>query len=129
MNIYNLLKERNYIDCFPYQSSYDEFERNYDNKKLFVNPPFSKMDKVVEWIIKQVARNNLIILMIPARTDTKYFHKLLALMPNIFFIRGRLHYNEKAGAPFPTIILKFCGPYFHLPLYKAIEQEDIEKIL
>lgn len=44
----------------------------------------------------------------PARTDTKYFHELLKLKPKIYFIKGRLHFNDsKESAPFPTILLHF----------------------
>ena len=86
----NTLKEHGWIDTFPYMADYDELQKNYWNSKLFVNPPYSKLREVSNWIIDQVRRKCLVLLLIPARTDTKYFHELLQLNPLIFFIQGRL---------------------------------------
>lgn len=45
-------------------------------------------------------------MLIPARTDTKYFHEYIYKRHEIRFIRGRLHFNEsKAGAPFPSMVV------------------------
>ena len=106
--LYDFLMDNGWIDCFPYQSQFNEFENEYYGVKLFINPPFSKMKEVTKWIIEQ-SRVNKILLLIPARTDTKYFHELIEKChPFIFFVKGRLHYNEsKEGAPFPTICLLF----------------------
>lgn len=109
-NIYDyFVKKHNYIDCFQYKADYDEFENDYFNEKLFINPPFSKLKQVSIWINKQVLKNKcLVALLIPARTDTKYFHYLLGLKPTIYFIEGRLHYNDSIRcAPFPSILMIF----------------------
>ena len=46
------------------------------------------------------------MLLIPARTDTVYFHKLLEFKPEIVFIKGRLRFNDsKLSAPFPSILV------------------------
>ena len=74
------------------------------------------MDEVVDWIIKQLPNNKHIVLLIPIRSDTKYFHKLLSLNPCIWFIKGRLKYNDKGSAPFPSVIMSFVK-YFSLPYY------------
>ncbi len=45
-------------------------------------------------------------MLIPARTDTKYFHEYIYKRHEIRFVRGRLHFNEsKAGAPFPSMVV------------------------
>lgn len=62
------------------------------------------------------------MLLVPARTDTKQFHNLLDLGLKVKFIKGRLKYNDKKSAPFPSIIM-----YSHiLPILKELEKE-IEK--
>lgn len=114
------------IDCFKYRTAEDEFKNNYENKKLFINPPFSKLDKVAEWLEKQIEKNK-IYLLIPARTDTKYFHKLLKYRPLIIFIKGRLKYNDIGCATFPTILLVFNKKYDNGYLYMT--QEELKTFL
>lgn len=121
--MYEDYMKNGYIDCFPYKANYDEFKKEYRKQKLFVNPPFSKMQQVAEWIWHQYIDNGCTIaLLIPARTDTRYFHKLLKLQPEIIFIKGRLHYNESKSAPFPTIILNFTS--INLPMYRTYNYEN-----
>ena len=124
-DLYNAVKELGYYDTFPYECEYNEFDRGYYFTDLFINPPFSKLDKVGEWVIEQVKHGCKVLLLIPARTDTKYFHKMLRYNPVIFFIKGRLHYNEsKLSAPFPTIMMVF-GLQDYYTCYKSGEMEDL----
>ena len=123
------LLELGWIDTFPFMSVYDELQKNYNNQKLFVNPPYSQMRLVVGWIEDQIKRGNQILLLIPARTDTKYFHKLLIWNPTIFFIQGRLKFNDtNSSAPFPSIIM-WLDNKFKFPLYCSITLEKFIKNL
>lgn len=99
------------VDCFPFQADYDEFERVYVWKDLFVNPPFSKLKFLPSWIKTQLDNGCTIYLLIPSRTDTKYFHEFLQFNPTIHFIKGRLRFNNALSAPFPTILLVFHPRY------------------
>ena len=130
INIYNAFIENGFIDTFPFMAEYDEFKNDYHDQKLFVNPPFSKMKDVVKWVIRQYQNNNIIALLIPVRTDTKYFHELIIKIPysRIYFIKGRLKYNDgSTGAPFPTMLvyinnklwLNECGTFY------VIEQTEL----
>ena len=48
----------------------------------------------------------LVVMLIPARTDTAYFHDYIYKKHEVRFIRGRLHFNEsKAAAPFPSMVV------------------------
>ena len=52
----------------------------------------------------------LICLLIPARTDTSYFHDFIYQKPGveIRFIRGRLKFGDsKNAAPFPSMLVIF----------------------
>lgn len=136
MNIMKEVIKKKYIDCFPFNSEYDEFQKDYFNEKLFINPPFSKMKEVSEWIIKQLEHRNKIVLLIPARTDTQYFHELIKYSPRIYFIKGRLHYNEEGSAPFPSIILLWEARDSYMDLfdirlnfYYGITENKIKEIL
>jgi len=47
-------------------------------------------------------------MLIPARTDTSYWHEYCMRADKIHFIRGRLKFgNAKAGAPFPSVVVVF----------------------
>lgn len=54
--------------------------------------------------------NTIVVMLIPARTDTGYFHDYIYKKPNveIRFIRGRLKFgDEKNSAPFPSMVVIF----------------------
>lgn len=114
--LYDPIMKNGYIDTFKYQSENDELENNYYNEKLYVNPPFSKLKKISKWLEQQIENGNEIILLIPSRTDTEYFHNLLKYKPTIYFIKGRLHYNESKAAPFPSMIIMF-NKWNIIPIY------------
>ena len=55
-----------------------------------------------------------VVLLIPARTDTAYFHDFIYRKAEIRFIRGRLKFtdeegNAKQSAPFPSMLVIYRG--------------------
>ena len=55
-----------------------------------------------------------IVLLIPARTDTAYFHDYIYGKAEIRFIRGRLRFTDADGkvagpAPFPSMVVIYNG--------------------
>ena len=47
-------------------------------------------------------------MLLPARTDTKWFHDYIYKQTEIRFIKGRLKFgNSKNSAPFPSMIVVF----------------------
>ena len=75
---------------------------------MFCNPPYGRA--IGEWVCKAHDEaqkpDTLVVMLIPARTDTAYFHDYIYGKAEIRFIRGRLHFNEsKSGAPFPSMIV------------------------
>lgn len=126
------IEEMGYSDYNPEGSKIVPFYANthlYVNDRVFMNPPFSILSKP-EFIrtIKELVRNkNFIILLIPSRTDTKYFHELLNLRPQITFIKGRLKYNDsKNSAPFPSMIMQFI-PELLMYTYKRMDNTVYEE--
>lgn len=108
-DLYNyFIKKNGFLDLFSYKMEENQFEILYKKSKLYINPPFSKLKDIPIYIYKLLEFENEIVLLMPARTDTKYFHELLKFNPKIYFIKGRLHFNDsKNTAPFPTILLHF----------------------
>ena len=77
------------------------------NKNMFINPPYSNIDEWVEWALYNYDKyKKHIILLIPSRTDTIYFHKLLQSNCDLEFIKGRLKFGGlKTAAPFPSVLV------------------------
>lgn len=47
-------------------------------------------------------------MLLPARTDTKWFHDFIYHKAEIRFIKGRLKFgNSKNAAPFPSMVVVF----------------------
>lgn len=78
---------------------------------MFCNPPYSQIGAWVEKAFYEGHKDNTtVVLLIPARTDTKYFHNYIQHRSEIRFIKGRLKFGDsKNSAPFPSMIVVFTG--------------------
>ena len=92
-----------------YSPEQDGLKQDWGGEIVFCNPPFSQMAKWVEKCSTEAKKENTkVIMLIPARTDTAYFHDYIYNKAEIRFIRGRLKYNDgKRPAPFPSMIVIF----------------------
>ena len=83
------------------------------------NPPYGrKIGKWVEKAYKEAQIGVTVVMLIPARTDTKYFHQYIWDKENhrpkdgveVRFLEGRLKFKgAKHSAPFPSMIVVFRG--------------------
>ena len=49
-------------------------------------------------------------MLIPARTDTKYWHRYVMKASEIHFVKGRLKFGDSSNsAPFPSAVVVFDG--------------------
>src|SRR6185369_2862480 len=80
--------------------------------RVFVNPPYSNVGAWMkkarsETLIK--CRPEIVVCLVPARTDTKWFHEYcygIAQGPEIKFLKGRLKFGDsKNSAPFPSMLV------------------------
>ena len=106
--MYEFYIRNNYFDPCPLNSNFDGLNINWQQKN-FVNPPYSKIKQFVDKSIEEHKKGKEVILLIPARTDTKYFRKLVDYGCDIVFITGRLHFNESNTAPFPSCLVYLTG--------------------
>lgn len=98
------------IDPCPLNYPSDNRFNIYMHANLYINPPYSKINEWVNFIKHNLFYSNTIFLLIPSRTDTKYFHELMHLdcAIELYFIKGRLKFGDsKLSAPFPSVIIKF----------------------
>ena len=96
--------------CDKYYTKEDNgLSQSWDNYRVFCNPPYGRVIK--DWVKKASnARGGVVVMLIPARTDTKYFHEYIYNKKNIEirFIKGRLKFGDATNsAPFPSMIVIF----------------------
>lgn len=79
-------------------------------ERNFVNPPYSRIKDWTRKCYEQHLDGKLVVLLIPSRTDTAYWHDYIMKADEIRFIRGRLRFGDaKSCAPFPSAIIIFGG--------------------
>lgn len=81
--------------------------------RVFCNPPYGRvLYKWVEKCYREGCKDGtIVVLLIPARTDTTYFHDFIMNRAEIRFIKGRLKFGGgKDPAPFPSMLAIFRGP-------------------
>lgn len=84
---------------------------SWQGETVFCNPPYSD---IATWVKKchdeGCKPNTTVVMLIPSRTDTRYFHNYIYQRSEIRFIKGRLKFGEsKNSAPFPSMIVIFRG--------------------
>ena len=77
-------------------------------KSNFVNPPYSQITKWIEKGWRESRRGKVVVMLIPSRTDTRWWHNYCMRAREIRFIKGRLKFSGyKNSAPFPSAIIIF----------------------
>lgn len=80
-------------------------------KACWMNPPYgSEISKWVEKAYNESQKGALVVALLPARTDTRWFHNWIYKIPGVEveFIKGRLKFSgNKWNAPFPNMIVIF----------------------
>lgn len=79
--------------------------------RVFCNPPYGReIGKFVEKGLKEANHGSIVVMLLPARTDTRWWHDYVMLASEIRLIKGRLKFGDsKNSAPFPSCIVVFRG--------------------
>ena len=88
------------------------FLKTGGGETVWCNPPYGK--ELPKWIKKCAEegkkKNTTVVMLIPARTDTRAFHEYICGKSEIRFLRGRVKFvGAKNSAPFPSMIVVFKG--------------------
>ena len=95
--------------CAQYYTKADDgLTKNWGGWSVFCNPPYGR--QIGKWVRKAYEEaqkpGTTVVLLVPARTDTKWFHDYIYGKAEIRFIKGRVRFgNSKHGAPFPSMIV------------------------
>lgn len=93
-----------------YSKDDDGLSKSWGGRRVFCNPPYSEISKWVEKAFYEGRKDNTtVVLLIPARTDTKYFHNFIYGRAEIRFWEGRIKFGGKCSAPFPSLVVIFRG--------------------
>ena len=118
-NIFNFTldlcaSESNHL-CSKYFTLYDScFDHRIVGECIWCNPPYGRsIGKFVEYCNNLSNVNRVVVMLLPARTDTKWFHDFIYGNKNvskIIFLKGRLKFSRsKYSAPFPSMIVIFVS--------------------
>lgn len=91
---------------------------------VFCNPPYG--NHLATWVRKAYAQARLgqgVVLLIPARTDTSWWHTYVMKAHEIRFIRGRVRFSGSAiNAPFPSCVVVYRGGVSESPVFSAMDR-------
>ena len=91
-----------------YTPEQNGLKQDWSNETVFCNPPYSDIKNWVEKAYNEAKRGAKVVMLIPARTDTRYFHDFIYGQHEIRFVRGRLKFgDQKNSAPFPSMVVVF----------------------
>ena len=96
------------FDPCPPQPKFDGLTCSWGDRN-FVNPPYNEIEK---WMLKAYREHKTygrtVVMLIPSRTDTRWWHDYVMKAKEIRFIKGRLNFDgHKNSAPFPSCLVVF----------------------
>ncbi len=84
--------------------STSENPRTWEGERVFCNPPWGNIPPFVEL----AAFADLAVLLVPSRTNCKWFHRALELKAKPIYFKGKLKFgNSKWNSPVDCLLLEF----------------------
>lgn len=99
--------------CDKYFTQEDDgLMQDWEGHKVFMNPPYGRgIDKWLKKAFDEGGKpHTTVVCLIPARTDTKYWHNYCMKADEVYFVKGRLKFSDQGSAPFPSAVVVFRGP-------------------
>lgn len=92
-----------------YTKEQDGLAQDWMGERVFCNPPYGKsIGKWCQKCYEHSKNGGIAVMLIPARTDTAWFHDWVYGKGEIRFIRGRLYFvGSKWNAPFPSMVVVY----------------------
>jgi len=108
--------------CARYYTPEDDGLSQSWNGVCWMNPPYGR--EIGGWVEKAFSsalNGATVVCLLPARTDTRWWHSWVMLADEIRFIRGRLKFGEsRNSAPFPSAVVVF-RPRFQLDRNRTLK--------
>ena len=89
----------------------DGLVQSWEGEVCLMNPPYGRrVNKWIEKAYKESQNGTIVVGLLLARTDTKWFHDFILGKAEIRFLKGRLKFNNVLNsAPFPSMIVIWRG--------------------
>jgi phage N-6-adenine-methyltransferase len=102
--------ENTKCDFNYYTEVEDGLTQDWEGECVFMNPPYGR--DIVAWLKKAYNESKkpgtIVVCLVPARTDTKWWHDYVMKAKQIRFVKGRLKFGgSKNAAPFPSAVVIF----------------------
>jgi site-specific DNA-methyltransferase (adenine-specific) len=92
----------------------DGLKQDWSKDRVFVNPPYGR--EIGKWVKKSYESSlggALVVMLIPSRTDTRWWHDYIQDKAEVRFVKGRLKFvnldspepRKMSSAPFPSAII------------------------
>ena len=99
--------ESNHKCALYYDREQDGLKMPWVGHVVWCNPPYGR--EIGKWVKKAYfeyrAHGTTIVMLLPARTDTRWFHNYVLWKSHIRFLQGRLKFGGcKNSAPFPSML-------------------------
>lgn len=97
-----------------FTKKHDGLKQDWARHTVYMNPPYGR--QIGKWIKKAYEsslRGATVVCLIPARTDTSYWHDYIFHKAEIRFVRGRIRFLSVGicdKAPFPSAVVIFRPP-------------------
>lgn len=95
-----------------YDEADDGLSQDWGGRTVWLNPPYGR--QIGRWVAKAAEEaskpGTTVVLLVPARTDTRWFHDHLYGNAELRFVRGRLKFGgAENSAPFPSMVAVLGG--------------------
>lgn len=94
-----------------YTKEQDGLAQDWSGEIVFCNPPYGR--EIGKWVKKSYdevynGTCKCVVMLIPARTDTRWFHEYIYKKADVDFIKGRIKFGDQTeNAPFPSMLAIF----------------------
>lgn len=93
------------LDPCPLEIATLDCLRSWEGERIFCNPPYGP--EIAKYL-RKAREAECAVYLLPARTDTAWFHDYCLQADEIRFIRGRLKFGGSTNpAPFPSMVVVF----------------------
>lgn len=88
----------------------DGLSVSWEGERVWCNCPYSQIKLWAKKFAEEAGKADCIVALIPARTDTRWWHDYIMTADKIVYIRGRLKFGPGTGsAPFPSALAIWLG--------------------
>lgn len=110
-----------------YTAEDDALAKDWGTETVYCNPPYSRLREFARKAKEAADKGATVVMLVPARTDTRAFHESLA-GGEVRFIKGRLKFQQngemKDPAPFPSMVC-VMGPDIQ-PCMRTVTREKLK---